>query len=661
MLLVLTLTLAIVAGGCGSGSSGGAIQPPVGVKLTSITIDPNDPSIADGTTLQLQATGNYSDGTTKDLTGTVTWTSNDGSVAQVSSSFPTEGLATAQSPGSTLLTATLGSVQGSMTLTVTPATLASIDINPPDPSIAKGTAVQLGATGNFSDGSTQNLTTSAGWTSADATIAQVSDLSGSKGLVSGVDLGTVSITATQAAINGSTDVTVTAATLDSITIQLPDPSIAKGTTIQLTATGDFSDGTTEDLTSFATWSSAGGSVAAVSNTSGSKGLVSGLMVGSAAITASFGSASGSSTVTVTAARLTHITVDPAASSIAKGTFVELKATGDFTDGTTEDITTQVGWTSSNNSIAEVSNAAGTQGLVSGHELGGATIQATLNGVHGFASVTVTAAVLTSISVTPASPSIAKGTSIALLATGHFSDSTTEDLTDEAGWISADDTIAHVSNFVGTKGLVTGIDVGVAAVTATFGGVQGSTNVTVTVATLVSLTVTPATPSIAKGTTVQLTATGLFSDATTHDLTDEVSWISANGAVAQVSSSPGAEGLVEGAGVGSTAITATLSGIQGSATVTVTAATLAYITIAPSNPTMMNKTTLQLTATGHYSDGTTEDITTLADWTSSDTHVAHVISSSAHTNGRVIARNPGTTTITATLGGLHGSTHVTVRH
>ncbi len=653
--------MAFVVGGCGSSGSSGssAARPPSGAKLTSITIDPDNPSIADGTSVQLQATGNYSNGTTQDLTTSVTWASNNGAIAQVSNIYPNQGLATGQSPGSTTITATLGSIQGSETITVTAATLSTMSVDPHNPSIAKGTDLQLAATGNYSDGTTQNLTTTATWTTADMTIATVGDSVGIKGVVDGVDLGTATITATQSAISGSTDVTVTAATLDSITIQPVDPSIAKGTGVQMTATGNFSDGTTEDLTAFANWTSANSLVAPVGNSAGSKGFVSGSAIGSAVITASFGAVDGTSTVTVTAATLTAITVDPVSSTIAKGTFVELKATGDFTDGTTEDLTDQVGWTSSNNTIAEVSNAAGTRGLVTGTDLGGATIQATLNGVHGTASVTVTAATLTSISVAPVNPTIADGSTVALVATGHFSDSSTEDLTDEAGWTSTDDAIAEVSNTIGSKGLVTGTGVGIATMTATYGGIQGTTDVTVTSATLVSITVAPAMPSIAKGTTVQLIATGHYSDATTEDLTEQVSWISADSMVAQVSSSAGTHGLVTGVGVGSATITADLNGIQGTATVTVTAAVLQSITILPSNPTVAVGNTVQLSAIGNFSDGTMQDLTDLADWTSSNTKVAHVITSSSHTNGRVIPRKPGTTTITATVGTLSGSTLVTV--
>jgi hypothetical protein len=67
----------------------------------------------------------------------------------------------------------------------------------------------------------------------------------------------------------------------------------------------------------------------------------------------------------------------------------------------------------------------------------------------------------------------------------------------------------------------------------------------------------------------------------------------------------------------------------------------------------------MTATGIFSDGTTQDLTQQVDWISSNTTVAHILSTSSHTNGRLIARKPGTTTITATLESLQGSTAVTV--
>jgi hypothetical protein len=139
----------------------------------------------------------------------------------------------------------------------------------------------------------------------------------------------------------------------------------------------------------------------------------------------------------------------------------------------------------------------------------------------------------------------------------------------------------------------------------------------------------------------------------------VSWTSGDNAIAQVSDAAGTKGLATGLGVGSTAITATLSGIQGSTTVIVTAATLTSLIVTPANPSL-EKGMLQMTATAVFSDGTTQNVTSQVDWISSNETVAHIISSSSPvTNGRLMPKKPGVTTITATLGGVQGSTLVTV--
>ena len=64
----------------------------------------------------------------------------------------------------------------------------------------------------------------------------------------------------------------------------------------------------------------------------------------------------------------------------------------------------------------------------------------------------------------------------------------------------------------------------------------------TAATLVSIEVTPADPSIANGTTQQFTATGTYTDASTQDLTAAVTWSSSDEGVATISNAGGSEGL-----------------------------------------------------------------------------------------------------------------------
>ena len=630
------------------------------VTLKSITVAPAEPVIIKGTTVQLSAFGQFSNGSTQDLTTQVSWTSGSNGIALVSDASPTKGLVTGVAAGNTPVTASLNGIQGSSMVTVTAATLTSITVTPANPAISKGTEVQLIATCNLSSGITLDCTSLVAWTSADNSIASVSTASGTQGLVTGLGAGSTSITAAHGVVSGSTTVSVTDATLTSITVTPINPSIAKLTMVQLIATGTFSDGSTQDLTTQVSWTSADEAIAQVSNIN-TPGVVTGLEVGSTSITATLSGVSGSTTDTVTAATLTSIEITPPNPSIAKGTSIQLSAIGTFSDGTTQDLTSQVSATSSNPGIV-VPNPSAAKGLVTGTVVGSTVITATLNGIQGSTTVTVTSAVLTSITITPPNPSIAKGTSIQLFAIGTFSDGTTQDLTSQVSGTSSNPGIV-VPNPSVAKGLVTGTAVGSTVITATLNGIQGSTTVTVTSAVLTSITITPPNPSIAKGTTVQLIATGNYTDGSTQDLTSQVSWTSGDNTIAQVSGALGTIGLVTGLNMGSTSIAATLNGISGSTTVMVTVPTLVSIIVTPANQTVSAGTTLMMTATAVFSDGTMQNVTAQADWTSSDENVAHIISSgSPNTNGRLMAKKPGTTTITATipsLGNAHGSTVVTV--
>ncbi|MGO9606457.1 MAG: beta strand repeat-containing protein [Candidatus Binataceae bacterium] len=637
-----------------NGIQGATTVTVTAATLTAITITVPVAAIAKGTTVQLTATCNFSDGTTQDCTNQVSWTSGNSGIAQVSDTAPSKGLVTGVGVGNTTVSGSLGGIQGSETATVTAATLTSITITGPVDTIAKGTTAQLTATGNFTDGSTQDLTNQVSWTSADNSIAQVSNVSGGEGLVTGINLGNTTIMATLNGIVGSATVTVSAATLSSITITVPVATIAKGTTTQLTATGNFTDGSTQDLTNLVGWTSADNTIAQVSDAVGSKGLVTGINLGTTTIMATLNGIVGSATVTVSAATLTSITITPPDPSIAKGLQVQLTAIGNFTDGSTQNLTHQVGWTSAANAIAQVSNRATSAGLVTGINPGTTTIKATGYGIQGSTTVTVTAATLTSIAVTPTNPSIAKGTTVQLTATGTFSDGTMQNLT-QVSWTSAAGTIATVD----PNGLVTGTGVGSAAITATQGAVSGSTTVTVTAAVVTSIAVTPANPSIAKGTTVPLTATCTLSDSTTQNCTTQVDWTSGSITIAQVSNVAGTQGVVTGLRVGSTSIIATLNGISGSTTVTVTAAVLTSITITPVNPTIPPLGSRFFTATANFSDGTTQIVTLQTSWISSNPAVGIIFSSNPPSTGFFQALLPGTTTITATFEGLQDSTLVTV--
>src|SRR5262245_56161378 len=160
---------------------------------------------------------------------------------------------------------------------VTATVLQSIAVTPANPSISKGLTQQFTATGTFSNGSTQNLTNQVTWASATTSVATIN----STGLATAVATGTSTISGTLNGITGSTVMTVTSAALQSIAVTPANPSIAKGLTQQFTATGTYSDNSTQNLTGVVTWSSATTSIATIS----AGGLATGVAVGTSTISA----------------------------------------------------------------------------------------------------------------------------------------------------------------------------------------------------------------------------------------------------------------------------------------------------------------------------------------------------------------------------------------
>ncbi|MEW6282743.1 MAG: DUF4394 domain-containing protein, partial [Candidatus Eremiobacterota bacterium] len=174
-----------------------------------------------------------------------------------------------------------------------------------------------------------------------------------------------------------------------------------------------------------------------------------------------------------------------------------------------------------------------------------------------------------------------------------------------------------------------------------------------VVTLTSIAVTPADPSIALGTTRQFTATGTFGGGVTQDVTTTVSWSSSDPAVALVD----ALGLASSVSVGSTSIRATLNGVTGSTTLTVTGAVL--ISLALDGPyTVAVGGTVQANLVGTFSDGSNQPVTGQATWTTNDPAVA-AVSDANPTRGLIGGNTVGSTTVTASFSGQTASAPVSV--
>jgi hypothetical protein len=89
-------------------------------------------------------------------------------------------------------------------------------VSPTNPSVPKGQTEQFMAMGMYSDNSTKDLTDQVTWASSDASIATISNASGSQGLATAVEIGTSTISATFDGMTGSTHLNVTAQELNPI-------------------------------------------------------------------------------------------------------------------------------------------------------------------------------------------------------------------------------------------------------------------------------------------------------------------------------------------------------------------------------------------------------------------------------------------------------------
>ena len=618
--------------------------------LVVIDLTPTNASLANGLSGRFIATGVYTDNSVHDITASVTWASSVNSVASISNAPGSNGMTTTTGPGSTIISASLGAVSASTTLTVTSATLVSIEVTPTNPSVANGLSETLQATGVYTDHSTHDLTSSVTWSSSVAGVASVSNTPGSNGLATTATPGSTTITAMLGATSGSTNLTVTAATLASLGVTPANPTIAKGLKSQFIAIGTYTDNSTQILTAQVQWSSSDPTVATVSNALGYDGFGVGLNPGSVTITATLAGASASTILTVTPATLVSIGVTPANPSIANGLTSQFAATGVYTDNSTQDLTASVAWTSSDPTVVSISNASASHGLATGVSPGSVAITAASGSVSGSTNLTVTPAALVSIALIPANPSIANGTQQQFAATGTYTDTSTHDLTAVVTWSASDTTVATISNASGSNGLATSVGQGSVTITATLGTIAGATGLTVTPAALVSIAVIPANASIANGTGQQFAATGTYTDNSTQPLTTAVNWSSFDTTVASISNASGSNGLASSTGQGAATISATLGTISGSTGLTVTAATLVSIAITPLSPSITDGTTQQFTATGTYTDNSTQNLTASVTWTSSDTTIASV-SNAAASSGLATAAGVGTTSIGAALGAV----------
>lgn len=466
----------------------------------------------------------------------------------------------------------------------------------------------------------------------------------------------VSVTVSDGVLTANSSFNVTLINVSSVTVNPSSLSLAVSGASQLSATANYSDATSAVITTSAgaNWSSSNAAVASVNNTS-SKGLALGVASGSANLSVTYKTVTSNNSA-VSVISITSLSVSTGAVSGGMGSQTVVSATAQDSSSSF-DVTTSSVWSTSNSSVATVAN-----GVISFISAGSAVVTVTYAGLSATVNVTVLNKSLVSIAVTAfgGGSSVQLNGTINIIATATYSDASTDTLTNAATWSSTNTAVITVSNSLPNVGRATGVTAGTSTITATVGSVSGSILMTVNSVTLSSIAITPYDALVASGASYDLRAIGTYSDASTSDITDLVTWASSNTLAATISNVSGSKGVTTTptfTGYRTTNITATLSTVTGTTPFGVNGASITSIIITPI-VTILPSQTYQLKAYGNLSDGGVINLTEFAIWSSGT--VANVsVSNSNGSKGLVTGIANGTSTITAQFGGVSGTRVVTV--
>ncbi|THF74922.1 Ig-like domain-containing protein [Cohnella fermenti] len=594
--LMLAIALSVVF----SSSAYGATT----VTLSKIILSTNEVTLSIGDSYSLTATGLYSDNSTENLTVYSTWSSSDSTIASIYN-----GTITAKSVGTATVSATFDGVTQTAQVTVTKKVKAltkdtqSLDLR-------KGETATVKLTATYSDNTTANVTADADWSSTNDNVATVVN-----GVVTAIGAGTATITATY----GSKTVTVDTKVEVISRLEASQSKVSMllgGTAPAITLTATYSDGTTADVTTSAVWSSSDADVADVV-----AGTIRAYGAGTATLTATYGTKSAAIVVDVDKTSILSVSDDSLYLSV-KGT-QQLTLTATLAAGGSSDVTSSATWKSSDTSIASVD-----EGKITANKSGSAVITATYNGKS--VTIAVDVDVAKYLDVSPTKLTLSSGGSSTLTVKATYADGTTADAASSATYSSDNEGAAFA-----LKGKVTATKSGTAVITVSYGG--KTADVTVYVDVPSKLTTSSSQIFLEPNEQEQADANAIYADNSAEKIVSgSATWTTSDSSIATVEA-----GLITAVAAGTATITATYNGK--SVTMTVYVSTANRIELSKSQVSLLlNKTeTIALTAT--YADGSTKDITDIAEWKSSNESVADIL------NGVVTGYKAGTATLTATYG------------
>ncbi|WP_421296500.1 Ig-like domain-containing protein [Aeromonas sp. 604534] len=631
--------------------------------MTRLQVTPAHDAVAKGMDKPFIATAVLSNGLTRDVTNdsAVSWSSSNITIAAVTSSgSANNGVASGVNPGTVFIKATY--LDGTTTfsaqgrLIVKDAAPVSLVVTPDTVSAPKGMTKQFTATVTFSDGTTADVTQSdfTSWTTEGdaATVSSSLPAPELNGVARGEEEGSAYIVATyrsgKITLESKGLLNVTAPVITGVRVSPTTGRVAKGLTRPFQAYFVFSDGSEEEATNSPdmSWRSDDAAIAAITSAEPdyTNGIATGINKGTATITATGmvdGTAfSGSASLEVGDAIARELTISNIPPRLPIGISTPIKALMTLTDGTSEDVTEVVSWSSGDPSIAIItsSQAAG-NGKAFGVSVGETPITATMerDGVRlsDTGTLTVVNAIAIGLQVTPDDSTLAKGLSKQFHATAIFSNGEAKDVTAAVDWNVENTAIASVvTSQPSGNGYVKGLEIGKTIIHAKLTTTEGlevasSGKLEVTNAVPMSYRVTPKRSSVPLGMESTFTAKVKYSDGSESDVSSDpaTTWRSSNSAVATVDTDGIASATntapTSAAQVSTQIISSTvIDGVEykDAATLALKTAALWKIEVTPGTYDLPRGLAFNgFKATGYFTDGSTKDITAEKDITWSSAH------------------------------------------
>ncbi len=499
----------------------------------------------------------------------VSWHSDDPDILAVE-----DGELVALAPGETRVRARYGALELTLDVQVSDTPVDGVEIHAPLTELAVGQSMALQAWAAYRDGRRREVTHEAGWLVTPAERAVIGN-GEEAGRVLALEAGQIEVEAVFAGQRARYSLTLTDAVLEAIEISPAQGRLLVGNNLELQALGHYSDGSLRDLTDDVSWTVSDPALAHITTLDSPRGRLTALASGTVTVTATLNTISGSADFLLHEAQVLTLTIEGADGPVSAGSELTLRALAQLEDGSQEDLSDQVQWSSS---APEVLVPHPTDpGVFQALAVGAARISAVYSDAQGqntsaILQLEVVEAPLQALALHDdqgaalSELTLAAGTRLPLRLYGHYQDGREQPLTG-AGWSSADPEIARVIHIDGTPWLL-GLAPGSTRLSVVMAGVSLELPVTVSGAKLESIALVPSPLSLPLHGDRRLRAIGSFSDGSLQDLSEQVVWESDDPTIAQVSNGNDDRGRVFGEKVGQTTLRARFADITGTTTVTV---------------------------------------------------------------------------------------------